>query len=66
MVPLQMLLQCKQGSDRVSNLQNTISGDATARQAKKEYYLLRNNQCAVSDGVMVLANIMKQLPNRRK
>jgi len=39
MVPLQMLLQCKQGSDRVSNLQNTISGDATARQAKKEYYL---------------------------
>jgi len=38
MVPFQLLLQCKQGSGRVSNLQNTISGNATARHGKKEHF----------------------------
>jgi len=29
---------------------------------EKEYFLIRNNQCAASDGVIALANIMKELP----
>jgi len=37
-VPLQLLLQCKQESSRVSNLQNTISGDTTVRHGKKDHF----------------------------